>query len=79
MGVADSPTDSRRASRMPTCTEQVPRIFIPSPERSVIVPFSVKFGPRYSTTHGLARRLLGFEVLRFDTVAPFSRWSACSE
>ena len=47
----------------------VPRIFIPSLERSVIVPLPAKFCPRYSTTHGLAGRLLGFDVPRFDTGA----------
>ena len=55
---------------MPVWAGWVPRIFIPSPERSVIVPLPAKFRPMYSTAHGLAGRLLGFDVPRFDTGAP---------
>ncbi len=48
---------------------EVARVFVPSPERSVIVPLPAKYCPMYSTTHKLAGWVLGFDVLRFDTGA----------
>lgn len=54
---------------MPAWPAWVSRISIPSPEGSVVLSVSGEFCPRYSTTHGLAGRFLGFNVTRFDRSA----------
>ena len=51
---------------MPVWIVGDPRIFISSPERSVIILFPATFCLRYSTMQGTAKRFLGFAVFRFD-------------
>ena len=70
MSRAGSFADSWSARRMSVWVVWDPRIFISSPERSVIIPFPATFCPRYSTTQGVAKRLLGFAVPRFDRGTP---------
>jgi hypothetical protein len=57
---------------MPVWAAWAPRIFIPSSERSVMVPLPAKLCPRYSTTHGRVGRFLGLEVPRLDRDASVS-------
>lgn len=67
--MADSPTNSWGWGACRLACMDI-EDFHPIAEGSVVRPVCAKFCLRYSTTHGSAGRLLGFNVPRFDRGAP---------